>query len=65
MKFELKERIKQQSYMSKTRSFINKIFYAISANLLSLIVSVLTTLLVPRFLGNDIEQYGYLQIFKA
>ena len=49
MKFELKERIKQQSYMSKTRSFINKIFYAISANLLSLIVSVLTTLLVPRF----------------
>lgn len=63
MKFELKERIKQQSYMSKTRSFINKIFYAISANLLSLIVSVLTTLLVPRFLGNDIEQYGYLQIY--
>lgn len=49
--------------MSGLSSFIKKVFYAIGANLLSLCVSVLTTLVVPKFLGVNVEQYGYLQIY--
>lgn len=49
--------------MNKVKLFVKQSFYAVSANLLSLLVSVLTTLVVPKFLGNDIEQYGYLQIY--
>ena len=49
--------------MSGLSSFIKKVFYAIGANLLSLCVSVLTTLVVPKFLGENVEQYGYLQIY--
>lgn len=49
--------------MSKTYEFIRKMMYALGANLLSLFVSLLTALLVPRFLGEAIEQYGYLQIY--
>lgn len=44
-------------------AFIKKVLYAIGANLLSLIVSILTTLIVPKFLGENVEQYGYLQIY--
>lgn len=49
--------------MNKIKLFIKQSFYAVSANLLNLLVSVITTLVVPKFLGNDIEQYGYLQIY--
>jgi O-antigen/teichoic acid export membrane protein len=49
--------------MGKLKSFIKKVAYAIGANLLSLIVSILTTLIVPKFLGDDVAQYGYLQIY--
>lgn len=49
--------------MSASRGFIKKIAYAVGANLLSLLVSVLTTLIVPKFLGDDIGQYGYFQVY--
>lgn len=49
--------------MSKSREFIKRVGYSIGANLLSLFVSLLTTLLVPKFLGAEIGQYGYLQIY--
>jgi O-antigen/teichoic acid export membrane protein len=49
--------------MNRTNEFIKKIMYSIGANLLSLVVSLLTTLLVPKFFGVEIEQYGYLQIY--
>ncbi len=49
--------------MSKANEFIKKIMYSIGANMLSLVVSLLTTLLVPKFFGVEIEQYGYLQIY--
>lgn len=42
---------------------MNRIFCAAGANAISLIVSVLTTLLIPKFLGANIEQYGYYQIY--
>lgn len=31
--------------------------------MLSLIVSILSTLMIPKFLGNSVDQYGYLQIY--
>lgn len=49
--------------MEQFKEFLIKIFYSVGANLISLIVSLLTTLVVPRFLGADVEQYGYLQIY--
>ena len=49
--------------MSNLSSFVKKVLYAVGANLLSLCVSVLTTLVVPKFLGENVEQYGYLQIY--
>lgn len=49
--------------MSKTGAFLKKVMYSIGANLLSLVVSLITTLFVPKFFGVDIEQYGYFQIY--
>lgn len=49
--------------MGKARSFVKKVMYAVGANFLSLFVSLLTTLIVPKFLGVEVEQYGYLQIY--
>ncbi len=49
--------------MSRSKSFIVKLLYATGANLLSLIVSLLTILLIPKFFGADIEQYGYFKIY--
>ena len=45
------------------RAFISKFVYAVSANMIGLLVSVITTLLIPRFLGVKIEEYGYLQLY--
>lgn len=45
------------------KAFLKKVLYAVGANLLSLVVSVLTTLIVPKFFGDAVEQYGYLQIY--
>lgn len=44
-------------------TFLKKVLYAVSANLLGLFVSVLTTLVVPKFLGDAVDQYGYFQIY--
>lgn len=49
--------------MSASKGFVKKVAYAVGANLLSLFVSVLTTLIVPKFFGEDIGQYGYLQVY--
>ena len=43
--------------------FLSKVFYAIRANFLELLVNVIVTLLIPKFLGNDFEQYGYFQVY--
>ena len=44
-------------------AFVRKVLYAVSANLLSLVVSMLSTLIIPKFLGESVDQYGYLQIY--
>lgn len=49
--------------MNTAKSFMQKVFYSVSANMLNLLVSVLTTLIIPKFLGDDIAQYGYFQIY--
>ncbi len=49
--------------MSKAKGFVVKLIYAMGANMLSLIVSLLTILLIPKFFGVDVEQYGYFKIY--
>lgn len=49
--------------MGESKGFVKKVAYAVGANLLSLLVSILTTLIVPKFLGDDVAQYGYLQVY--
>ncbi len=49
--------------MTKNIEVIKKIGYAFGANLINLIVSFIATFLIPKFLGNNIEQYGYFQIY--
>lgn len=49
--------------MKGIRAFIRKVLCAVGANLLSLMVSVLSTFIIPKFFGEAIEQYGYLQIY--
>lgn len=49
--------------MEKIKAFIKKVFYAVGSNMVSLAVSVLSALIVPKFFGSDISQYGYYQIF--
>ena len=46
--------------MKNLGTFLKKVLYAVGANLLSLVVSVLSTLVVPKFLGDSVDQYGYL-----
>lgn len=49
--------------MGRIRDLLNRLFYAIGANVISLIVSVMTTFFIPKFLGEKVEQYGYYQIY--
>ncbi len=49
--------------MTTKKSFISKFLYAVSANMIGLLVSIITTLLIPRFLGVKVEEYGYLQLY--
>ena len=58
-----RDTLKRQSKMATLKSFIKKTLYVIGANLISLVVSFLTTLIVPKFFGDNVEQYGYLQIY--
>lgn len=43
------------------KGFLKKISYAISANIISLAISILTTLLVPKLVG--VEEYSYFQLY--
>lgn len=47
----------------KSNKFLSRVFYSIRANFLELLVNVIVTLLVPKFLGNEFEQYGYFQVY--
>ncbi len=49
--------------MKNSKAFIIRVLYSVGANILSLFVSFLTTLLIPKFLGAKIEQFGYFQIY--
>ena len=49
--------------MNKVKGFLLKVVYATGANLLGLVVSFLITLLIPVFLGEEVAQYGYFQIY--
>ncbi len=48
---------------TSNRSFISRFLFSVSANMISLLVSIITTLMIPRFLGVRIEEYGYLQLY--
>lgn len=45
----------------KIKQFLRNSFYTISSNLLSLIISVIVTLIVPKVVG--VYQYGYWQLY--
>ena len=45
------------------RQFVGKVSYALLANIISFVVSIVTTLLVPKLMGNDLEGYGYFQLY--
>jgi len=46
---------------SKARNFIKNFSYTLSSNLLSLIISTLVVLVVPKLIG--VEKYGYWQLY--
>lgn len=46
---------------SKARSFIKNFSYTLSSNLISLIISTLVVLVVPKLIG--VEKYGYWQVY--
>jgi O-antigen/teichoic acid export membrane protein len=46
---------------SKVKSFIKKFLYTLSSNFISLIISTLVVLIVPKFIS--VEDYGYWQLF--
>ena len=45
----------------KAKSFIKNMSYVISSNLISLIVSTLVVLIIPKLIG--VEEYGYWQLY--
>ncbi len=49
--------------MDKIKLLIGKVMYAFGSNAISLLVALLTTLVLPKFFGNELEQYGYLQVY--
>ncbi|MCD4961904.1 lipopolysaccharide biosynthesis protein [Enterococcus casseliflavus] len=46
---------------SKTRLFIKNIYYAVSANLVTLVISIVLNLLVPKSIG--IREFSYWQLY--
>lgn len=46
---------------NKVISFIKNFSYTLSSNLISLVISTLVTLIVPRLIG--VEEYGYWQLY--
>ncbi len=49
------------SSKNKLLNFTKNISYTVSANVISLIISAITVLLVPKFIG--VEEYGYYQLY--
>lgn len=45
------------------KQFLGKLSYALIANIISFVVSILTTLLVPKIMGNNLVSYGYFQLY--
>jgi O-antigen/teichoic acid export membrane protein len=46
---------------TSARSLFHKIFYAVSANLTNMLVSIILSFIVPKLLG--VEEYGYWQLY--
>ena len=46
---------------SKIKDFIHNFSYALSSNLVTMVVSALTVFIIPKFLG--VSDYGYWQLF--
>lgn len=46
---------------TKTRSLIKNFSYAITANVISLVISILVVLIVPKLIG--VQEYGYWQLY--
>lgn len=46
---------------NKIKGFVKNISYSFSANIVSLIISALTVLILPKFVG--VETYGYYQLY--
>lgn len=46
---------------SKVGAFIRNFSYTVTSNLVSLLISTLVTLIIPKFIG--IEEYGYWQLY--
>ena len=49
--------------MSRYKSLFKNITYVVGANFLSFAVSIFTSFIIPKFLGLEIEQFGYFQIY--
>lgn len=49
--------------MNKIKTFFSNVTYSLVANLLNLIVSAATAIIIPYILGDRIDQYGYFQIY--
>lgn len=49
--------------MGKLKEFFKNATYSLLANVLNLIVSAATSLLIPMILGDEVEQYGFFQIY--
>lgn len=47
----------------KIKKFAERISYVFGANMFSMILSIATTLLIPRFFGEDTYGYGYFQLY--
>lgn len=47
----------------KMKKFLRKFSYALGTNIVSTVVSLVTTLIIPKFFAADISSYGYLQIY--
>lgn len=45
------------------RKFLNNVLYSVIANGISFLVSIVTTLLIPKFVGIEIYSYYQLYIF--
>lgn len=45
------------------RQFLKKISYALAANIVSFVASILTTLFIPKLMGDNVAGFGYFQLY--